>query len=861
MDGRDLVGGAWESAEMVTFLRIVKQNSSVKFKTVGEFGKLFRKALPMRSGPDCCELYANLLRLESVSDNRFTVRGDNMPLLLELREGVDEIVFSMKEDPGAVSNGPADVALQPNEEKRQERVSRRCGACKKLLCKCSDISTNNVEPDLGSKYRPKKKSKKSGSKGKKLDSKQIFTDSHVPRFSGAPAPEPDDVVREKALEGDEVVFYCATGSEVGSCLMEINVCRSCGSFEEQKDMLACSNCCNFYHWFCLGLKAPPLGYESGLWKCGSCKTCEKCDSASHENMILVCEKCDEGYHSFCLDPPLDFIPVGEWLCPKHAHCISCDTKTAGTNPHHTWHDNDTLCHVCWLRIRDESQCPTCLKAYDPDEWECSFMVGCDCGRWVHRGCDGLTHEIYDELNKPEHENSKYNCIVCRQEGKVQFENAQLMEMLEESKKRLEEAAAAAALPAPAPIDDATPRGGEAEAKLPMKLEDNQDEMKKEEPGNEEEQLVVVEDVIPEKFLALIVCAFCHRSVQKNLGRLVPVSRSQECWVHTDCTLWGSNVTLTKAGGVGSVEEAIERASRGICTICGIAGASIGCRAKGCSVMYHLPCALENNVNLHRVGFLCLDHMDPRRAPALVISFRNKRFVTLQTNTTKRQLTDRTTVEQTWDDRLKSIIAKNPSAFLNRAFDETEMSSERQERDNSFKKLAEAVSNGSVMKRGALQIQSFGTVVTRGTFHTSMYLFNLGFKAVRRFWSYVNKGEIGLYTFVIEQSEENTPVFVISASDDPLNPVRSSAPDVAWKLIQERFEDKARGVGDKSWREEMFGFVPWVMSAMEGFFFFFFFFFFFCFFFSFFSHGWCECLCRLQFQVLAKTICQCPRRAS
>lgn len=43
--------------------------------------------------------------------------------------------------------------------------------------------------------------------------------------------------------------------------------------------------------------------------------CELCQGGHHEDQIILCDGCDKGFHMFCLNPPLDTIPAGEWLCP------------------------------------------------------------------------------------------------------------------------------------------------------------------------------------------------------------------------------------------------------------------------------------------------------------------------------------------------------------------------------------------------------------------------------------------------------------------------------------------------------------------------------------------------------------------
>ena len=42
--------------------------------------------------------------------------------------------------------------------------------------------------------------------------------------------------------------------------------------------------------------------------------CGICNKNSKKNGLLECNRCLGGFHLSCLDPPLDDIPVGEWVC-------------------------------------------------------------------------------------------------------------------------------------------------------------------------------------------------------------------------------------------------------------------------------------------------------------------------------------------------------------------------------------------------------------------------------------------------------------------------------------------------------------------------------------------------------------------
>ena len=43
--------------------------------------------------------------------------------------------------------------------------------------------------------------------------------------------------------------------------------------------------------------------------------CEVCGTDDLEEQLLLCDLCSAGWHTFCLQPPLDSIPDGHWVCP------------------------------------------------------------------------------------------------------------------------------------------------------------------------------------------------------------------------------------------------------------------------------------------------------------------------------------------------------------------------------------------------------------------------------------------------------------------------------------------------------------------------------------------------------------------
>lgn len=127
------------------------------------------------------------------------------------------------------------------------------------------------------------------------------------------------------------------------------MCVVCGSFGlgAEGRLLACAQCGQCYHPFCVGIKVQflmtlffynpqkSLTFFSYLriylnvwllhwqitkvvlskgWRCLECTVCEACGQATDPGRLLLCDDCDISYHTYCLDPPLQNVPKDSWKC-------------------------------------------------------------------------------------------------------------------------------------------------------------------------------------------------------------------------------------------------------------------------------------------------------------------------------------------------------------------------------------------------------------------------------------------------------------------------------------------------------------------------------------------------------------------
>lgn len=70
----------------------------------------------------------------------------------------------------------------------------------------------------------------------------------------------------------------------------------------------------------------------------------------------------------------------------------------------------------------------------------------------------------------------------------------------------------------------------------------------------------------------------------------------ETWFHQDCIAWCDRVVLD-ASRIDGIEQAVSDCLNEVCVVCGIHGASVGCHARGCRSVYHVPCLLDSGGRL------------------------------------------------------------------------------------------------------------------------------------------------------------------------------------------------------------------------------------------------------------------------
>ncbi|XP_037691694.1 histone-lysine N-methyltransferase 2C isoform X3 [Choloepus didactylus] len=180
-----------------------------------------------------------------------------------------------------------------------------------------------------------------------------------------------------------------------------DMCVVCGSFGQGAEgrLLACSQCGQCYHPYCVSIKITKVVLSKG-WRCLECTVCEACGKATDPGRLLLCDDCDISYHTYCLDPPLQTVPKGGWKCKWCVWCRHCGATSPGLRCE--WQNNYTQCAPC----ASLSSCPICYRNYREED----LILQCrQCDRWMHAVCQNLNTE--EEVENVA--DIGFDCSMCR----------------------------------------------------------------------------------------------------------------------------------------------------------------------------------------------------------------------------------------------------------------------------------------------------------------------------------------------------------------------------------------------------------------------------------------------------------------
>lgn len=263
-----------------------------------------------------------------------------------------------------------------------------------------------------------------------------------------------------------------------------------------------------------------------------------------------------------------------------------------------------------------------------------------------------------------------------------------------------------------------------------------------------------------------------------------VSRLLNCdvnrWVHLNCALWSEGVYETVSGALMNVETALAAGSNATCAMCRRLGATVRCFKVRCGSVYHLGCAVKDNCVFYKnKTAFCTSH-----AP------KNEKDNELTTLSVQR----RVYISRDEQRQIASVMLHSDTNHLIRV--------------------------------GGLIFLSPGHLLPHqlAAFHTPNYIYPIGYKIVRFYWSMSRANTRCRYLCWISE-EEGRPRFHVRAQDEPRDELAAATPRAAWANVLDAVAALNEGRSEegvlKLWPnyvtgEDLFGLTePAVVRVLES----------------------------------------------
>lgn len=202
------------------------------------------------------------------------------------------------------------------------------------------------------------------------------------------------------------------------------------------------------------------------------------------------------------------------------------------------------------------------------------------------------------------------------------------------------------------------------------------------------------------------------------------------WVHLNCAIWCFDIYESMSGSLHNVDECIQRALKTVCSHCGEVGAGLPCYNPRCSLVYHVPCAINVGcIFFNDRGMYCSSHQ-PRdhhsmRLPSLTVN--RKVYATRDESA-----------------QVADVVRSENSSYCIRV--------------------------------GSLILQNLGQLLPHQIegehFHSQKYIYPVFYCSTRIFWSMRRPGQRSLYRCEIKE-QDGRPLFQVTVIDKDL-------PDVVLK---------------------------------------------------------------------------------
>lgn len=202
--------------------------------------------------------------------------------------------------------------------------------------------------------------------------------------------------------------------------------------------------------------------------------------------------------------------------------------------------------------------------------------------------------------------------------------------------------------------------------------------------------IIIPDPLPEDTR---ICAFCHLvgdEVSDGPGRLLNMDVDK--YIHLNCALWSSEVYETLNGALMNVDVAYTRGLRTECVVCKNMGATLECFKTRCGNYYHVGCANKQGCMFFQdKTLLC-----PTHAPKIAA-----------------------------DNVLETLVVHR-RVYVNR------------DEDKQVTSMVHRQQEDSTLRVGSLILHCIGHLmpyqIVSCKYHTRDYIYPVGFKSSRFYWS-------------------------------------------------------------------------------------------------------------------------------
>ncbi len=216
------------------------------------------------------------------------------------------------------------------------------------------------------------------------------------------------------------------------------------------------------------------------------------------------------------------------------------------------------------------------------------------------------------------------------------------------------------------------------------------------------------------------CLFCHLkgdAAADGPARLLNYDVNK--WVHLNCALWSEEVYETVSGALVNVETALKNGSKLYCKICEKNGATVKCWKVRCTNYYHVGCATKDRAMFYKnKSVYCNQH-----------------------------------VPKGEKDQELTTLAVYRRVYIDR---------------DENRQVAKVMTQGTdqhILRVGSLSFLSVGQLLPHQlhNFHTQEYIFPIGYKVIRHYWSMTEVNKRCPYVCSIGEVD-NKPEFKITANE-------------------------------------------------------------------------------------------------